>query len=84
MICVHNVVAASATVGLVDREGEIIRKTLIPMAYYVVQAGLIGTALIQGGLNAWWLAAVVWAALVLVGMAFNRGHAVAPAVAGAG
>jgi lactate permease len=83
MICVHNVVAASATVGLVDREGEIIRKTLIPMAYYVVQAGLIGTALIKGGLNAWWLAAVVWAALVLAGMAFNRGHAAGHAVAGA-
>lgn len=81
MICVHNVVAASATVGLVDREGEIIRKTLVPMAYYVVQAGLIGTALIQGGLNLWWLAAIAWAALVLVAMAFNRGHAVGHAVA---
>ena len=83
MICVHNVVAASATVGLVDREGEIIRKTLIPMAYYVVQAGLIGTALIQGGLNLWWLAAVVWAALVLVAMAFNRGRTVERPAVGA-
>ena len=83
MICVHNVVAASATVGLVDREGEIIRKTLIPMAYYVVQAGLIGTALITGGLNAWWLAAILWAAVVLVTMAFNRGRAVGAVVAGA-
>lgn len=81
MICVHNVVAASATVGLVDREGEIIRKTLIPMAYYVVQAGLIGTALIKGGVNAWWLAAVVWAGAVLVAMAFNRGRAARPAAA---
>lgn len=76
MICVHNVVAASATVGLVDREGEIIRKTLIPMAYYVVQAGLIGTALIAGGLNAWWIAAIVWAAGVIGVMAMNRGRAV--------
>jgi lactate permease len=83
MICVHNVVAASATVGLVDREGEIIRKTLIPMAYYVVQAGLIGTALIKGGLNAWWLAAVVWAGAVLVAMAVNRGRAARPAAVGA-
>ena len=83
MICVHNVVAASATVGLVDREGEVIRKTLIPMAYYVVQAGLIGTALIKGGLNAWWLAAVVWAGAVLVAMAFNRGGAARPAAVGA-
>lgn len=73
MICVHNVVAASATVGLVDREGEIIRKTLIPTAYYVVQGGLIGTALIAGGLSGWWLAAIVWAAAVLTVMAMNRG-----------
>ena len=48
MICVHNVVAASATVGLTDREGDLIRKTLITMAYYVVQAGLIGMGFIQG------------------------------------
>jgi lactate permease len=80
MICVHNVVAASATVGLVDREGEIIRKTLIPMGYYVVQGGLIGTALIAGGLNAWWIAAIVWAAGVLTVMALNRGRSIgAPA-----
>lgn len=74
MICVHNVVAASATVGLVDREGEIIRKTLIPAFYYVVQGGLIATALIAGGINAWWLAAIVWAAAVLTVMARNRGR----------
>lgn len=42
MICVHNVVAASATVGLHGREGALIRKTLIPTAYYLVAAGLIG------------------------------------------
>jgi lactate permease len=74
MICVHNVVAASATVGLVDREGEIIRKTLIPMGYYVVQAGLIGTALIAGGFNLWWIAAIIWAAGVLGVMSMNRGR----------
>jgi lactate permease len=32
MICVHNVVAASATVGLIGREGDLIRKALIPWA----------------------------------------------------
>jgi lactate permease len=82
MICVHNVVAASATVGLIDREGEIIRKTLIPTFYYVVQGGLIATALIAGGFNAWWVAAIVWAAGVLTVMAFNRGRPVtSPATA---
>ena len=70
MICVHNVVAASAVVGLTDREGEVIRMTLIPMAYYVVQAGLIGMAIIYGGL--WAVGAVAWLAIVLTGMAFNR------------
>lgn len=42
MIAVHNVVAASATVGLVGREGALIRKTILPMTYYVVFAGLLG------------------------------------------
>ncbi len=42
MICVHNVVAASATVGLIGKEGLIIRKTLIPMTIYVVISGIIG------------------------------------------
>ena len=70
MICVHNVVAASAVVGLTDREGDLIRKTLITMAYYVVQAGLIGMALIGGGL--WWLAALIWAVVVVVAMRANR------------
>lgn len=83
MICVHNVVAASATVGLIDREGEIIRKTLVPTGYYVVQGGLIATALIAGGFNVWWIAAIVWAAGVLTVMAFNRGRAV-PTIAPAG
>ncbi|TGV10039.1 L-lactate permease [Alcaligenaceae bacterium 429] len=59
MICVHNVVAAGAVVGMMNREGEIVRKTLIPMAYYCIQAGLIGQALITGSMG-WWIAALVW------------------------
>jgi lactate permease len=42
MICVHNIVAASATVGLHGREGALIRKTLIPTTYYLLAAGAIG------------------------------------------
>jgi len=42
MICVHNIVAASATVGLYGQEGALIRKTLIPTAYYLLAAGVIG------------------------------------------
>ena len=78
MICVHNVVAASATVGLVDREGEIIRMTLIPMFYYIVQGGFIGLAILAGGLNLWWLAALIWPVIVLFVMSRNRGTVPVP------
>ena len=78
MICVHNVVAASATVGLVNREGEIIRMTLIPMTYYIVQGGFIGLALLAGGFNMWWIAAVIWGSAVLLFMSRNRGRASNP------
>jgi lactate permease len=47
MICVHNVVAASAVVGLLGREGLIIRKTLIPMTYYLIMAAIIGIIMLQ-------------------------------------
>ncbi|RYF80748.1 MAG: L-lactate permease [Comamonadaceae bacterium] len=59
MICVHNVVAAGAVVGMMNREGEVIRKTLVPMAYYCIQAGLVGQALITGHVM-WWAAAALW------------------------
>jgi lactate permease len=49
MITVHNVVAAAAVVGLMDREGEIIRKTLIPLTYYLVFAAILGTVMISSG-----------------------------------
>ena len=39
IICVHNVVAASAVAGLIGREGAVIRKTLIPFLYYALMTG---------------------------------------------
>jgi len=42
MIAIHNVVAASATVGLLGQEGTILRKTILPTLYYVILVGLIG------------------------------------------
>lgn len=42
MIAIHNVVAASATVGLLGQEGTILRKTIIPTIYYVLVVGLLG------------------------------------------
>jgi lactate permease len=47
MICVHNVVAASAVVGLVGKEGHLIRKTLIPMVYYLIVAAGIGIIMLR-------------------------------------
>ncbi|MDH5399876.1 MAG: L-lactate permease, partial [Cyclobacteriaceae bacterium] len=42
MIAIHNVVAASATVGLLGQEGNTLRKTVIPTLYYLVAVGLLG------------------------------------------
>lgn len=46
MICVHNVVAASAVVGLVGKEGAVIRKTLFPFAYYALLSGSVGYSIV--------------------------------------
>lgn len=48
MIAIHNVVAASATVGLLGREGATLRKTIIPTFYYLVMSGIIGLVVIYG------------------------------------
>lgn len=40
MICVHNVVAAGTVVGLSGKEGDIIRKTLLPALLYGLLVGL--------------------------------------------
>jgi lactate permease len=48
MICVHNVVAASAVVGLLGKEGLLIRRTIIPMTYYLIVSGALGFLLL------WW------------------------------
>lgn len=47
MICVHNVVAAAAVVGLVDKEGSIIRKTLPPVILYGIITSISGYILIH-------------------------------------
>ncbi len=45
MICVHNVIAACATVGLVGVEGLLIRRNLIPMMLVGLLVGIIGLIL---------------------------------------
>lgn len=42
MIAIHNVVAASATVGLLGQEGATLRRTIIPTVYYVLATGALG------------------------------------------
>lgn len=48
MIAIHNVVAASATVGLLGQEGKTLRMTVIPTIYYVLFAGVLGMIAIYG------------------------------------
>ena len=42
MIAIHNVVAASATVGLLGKEGATLRKTILPTIYYLLVIGTLG------------------------------------------
>jgi lactate permease len=42
MVAIHNVVAASATVGLLGKEGATLRKTILPTIYYLLVIGTIG------------------------------------------
>lgn len=47
MICVHNVIAACATVGLVGVEGVLIKRNLIPMTIAAIFVGISGLILIS-------------------------------------
>jgi lactate permease len=65
MICVHNVVAASAVVGLLGKEGSVIRKTVFPFFYYALMAGALGYAIAWAPEKGWFnLGAVLVLAIV--------------------
>jgi len=49
MICVHNVVAASAVVGMLGREGVVIRRTFFPFVYYALFTAAIGYFIVWRG-----------------------------------
>lgn len=52
-ISIHNIVAASATVGLLGREGDLLRKTIIVTTYYCLAGGIVAYLFIHGlGFNA--------------------------------
>jgi lactate permease len=42
MVCIHNIVAASATVGLVGMEGLILKRNVIPLLLYGAVVGIMG------------------------------------------
>ncbi len=42
MVCIHNIVAASATVGLAGLEGMLIRRNAMPMLVYGLVVGVVG------------------------------------------
>jgi lactate permease len=68
IICVHNVVAASAVVGLIGQEGAVIRKTLPVFVYYVLLTGCMGYAVVWSEKTGWFNAGTVGAAVLLAGL----------------
>lgn len=69
MICVHNVVAASAVVGLIGREGAVIRRTLVPFCYYALLPGALGYAILWSGSRGVLNAGTLVAAAIFAGAA---------------
>ena len=76
IICVHNVVAASAVAGLIGKEGAVIRKTLLPFFYYALITGSIGYGIVNldtGILNAGFIVvALIVATMVFHIVKYNR------------
>jgi len=70
IICIHNVVTASAVVGLVGREGAVIRKTFWPFAYYAGVSGCLGYAILWSSTKGWINLGSVLLTLVLIGVAW--------------
>ncbi len=77
VICIHNVVAASAVVGMVGREGIVIRKTFLPFVGYALFAGALGYAVIwkdtKGWINSGSVIALLMVALAAWAIYFGRG-----------
>ena len=66
MICVHSVVFASATLGLLGKEGSVVRKTLAPMIGYVLFAGSLGLVMIgDSGITLGAIFVAVFAVLIV-------------------
>ena len=87
MICVHNVVAASAVAGLVGKEGMVIRKTVWGFLYYALFAGSLGYAIVSWNEHGLFnigtlIVAMIWAtAIALIILSGRRRHRVRTAPA---
>jgi len=68
IICVHNIVAAAATVGLLGREGVILRKTLVPFLYYIILTGALGYTLLWSGEKGWFHAGTLLLTILAVSL----------------
>ncbi|MDR3073499.1 MAG: L-lactate permease [Deltaproteobacteria bacterium] len=51
MVCIHNIVAVCTVVGLLNREGDILKKTFWPFVLYGVVVGIVTFALIRLGIG---------------------------------
>ena len=78
VICIHNVVAASAVAGFLGREGEVIRKTLLVFLYYVLIPGAFGYSYLYwktlGAFNLGTIILVLFYAAVVYVLATNKGR----------
>lgn len=67
MITIHNIVAACATVGILGKEGVLIRKVLVPMTYYLLAAGSLTYIWINGiGFNLGTIVLILLVATLIV------------------
>jgi len=74
-ICVHNVVAASAVVGLLGKEGTIIRKTLLVFLYYALLPGAVGYAIVWYPKTGLWNAGTILVVVILAVLAMAAARA---------
>jgi lactate permease len=75
-ICIHNIVAASAVVGLLGKEGVVVRKTFLVFLYYCFIPGAIGYSYLywqtKGAMNlGTWILIIFYAALIYL-LASNK------------
>jgi lactate permease len=70
IICVHNVVAASAVVGLLGREGAVIRITFVPFLYYAAFSGALGYGIVHARERGVFNIGFALAVLILAGITF--------------